>query len=256
MPTQLRTVRVKPMPRWILPLVICLWLACGSPLDAQDTGQICVQAFDDRDGNGRRDDDEAPIFRGIGASLLDDRSVTIASRLLEDSPFAEDGLLCLDQLEAGDYLVVLTSSEYIATGASVINASVRPGTAPARLDFGVRSLFEVPVRKDSAGDFALDPAAFEGALVAALGSGITLIVMTFIGILVYFLVLRRRLRRLRLAAMAAPKAPLMPAAAGSTFQTGGSILVNPPPPDPHQGSPSLFVDDDETDSAPARWQPD
>ena len=257
MPTRLRTVRVKPMRRWLLPLVICLWLACGTPLDAQDTGQICVQAFDDRDGNGRRDGDEAPIFRGIVASLLDDRSITIASRLLEDSPFAADGLLCLDQVEAGDYLVVLTSSEYIATTSSVISASVRPGTAPARLDFGVRSLFAAPERDDPAGDFALDPAALEGALVAALGSGITLIGMTVIGILVYFLVLRRRLRRIQFAAMAPPRAPLMPAAAasGSTFQTGGGMRVNPPPPDPHQGSPPLFVDDDETDSAPARWQP-
>ena len=35
---------------------------------AQDTGQICLGAFADDNGNGIRDESEAPITRGVAAA--------------------------------------------------------------------------------------------------------------------------------------------------------------------------------------------
>ena len=69
--------------RWLLVLA-CL-LLMGAPLTAQDTGQICVQAFDDLNQDGVRDPDEAPISRGIAASLLNAAGVTIDTGLMQGS---------------------------------------------------------------------------------------------------------------------------------------------------------------------------
>ena len=136
---------------------LLIWLSLlllGAPVSlAQDTGQICLQAYADDNENGIRDEIEAPIARGVAASLLNERGITIASLLLQD---AADGLLCFDGLFAGDYQVVISSSEYQATTATSASASVHPGEAPARIDFGAKRLV---------GEYLPDPVAIVGALV-------------------------------------------------------------------------------------------
>ena len=97
---------------------MCLFLLSLQAALAQDTGQVCVQSFEDRDGDGLRDPDERAIAQGIAAGLRNMAGVTIASLLLEDSPFAADGLLCFDQLLAGDYQIALRSAEFSNTTAA------------------------------------------------------------------------------------------------------------------------------------------
>lgn len=211
---------------------------------AQDTGQICLQAFADDNENGIRDEIEAPISRGVAASLLNERAVTIATLLLEDAPYAAEGLFCFDELFAGDYQVVVSSSEYQATTSAFANASVRPGAAPARIDFGAKRLVGEYVPDAVAFVGALDPAAVETLAVAGLAAVSAIVMMSLTGVLAYFLVIRRRLRRRRMPSPgAAPQVPLF----GLPAQPNASDDYLRPRQrlDPNQGSPLLFADDDQ-----------
>lgn len=183
-----------PATRWAW-LGLLLLLAGGIPLAAQETGQICARAYHDRDGNGARDADEAPVTRGIGASAFDERGVTIATQLLVDSPFAADGLLCLDQLAAGEYLVLLSSSEYSVTSASSLGATVETGAPPPLLEFGVRSDLAASAASVSQGSRYLDPAALQALVIAALGGGLVFLLMTLVGAVSCLVIIRRQRRR-------------------------------------------------------------
>ncbi|MCY4146913.1 MAG: hypothetical protein OXE95_11585 [Chloroflexi bacterium] len=110
-------------------------------LSAQDLGQACLLAYVDWDENGARGLDEPSLSQGIGADLLNARGITVASRLLVDSPFADDGLLCFDQLAAGDYRLRLTSAAYAATTNINGSAAVVLGEPPPRVDIGVIPIF-------------------------------------------------------------------------------------------------------------------
>ena len=48
-----------------------LLLLCAAAALAQDRGQICLGAYAEDNGNGRRDEIEAPITRGVAARLLE-----------------------------------------------------------------------------------------------------------------------------------------------------------------------------------------
>ncbi len=222
--------------RWLA--LICAALCCLTSL-AQDTGQICVRAYVDQNEDGQRAGSEIPIVRGIAASLLDDRDLTIASQFLEDSPYAADGLLCFDQLLAGEYSVIISSSEYIATTATSAEASVRPGTAPARIDFGAKPLAVLAGPSAIADLVALDADGIQTLLLAAGAAALAIIVMSLLGCLLVALILRRRKR----AKMPQPRDPAM-----------RGLPTEPPaedeaPPRPTkalgEGSPPLFTDEDQ-----------
>ncbi|MCE2470674.1 MAG: hypothetical protein J4G18_02020 [Anaerolineae bacterium] len=205
---------------------------------AQDTGQICLLAYADNNENGIRDEIEAPISRGVAASLLNERGITIASLLLQD---AADGLLCFDGLFAGDYQVLISSSEYQATTATSASASVHPGEAPARIDFGAKRLVGEYLPDPVAIVGALDPAAMQTLIVAALAAAGAIVLMSLLGVLIYFLFIRRRLRR-------RPRpgaAPLVPLAGLPPHSDETDAYLRPRQRlDPNQGSPLLFADDD------------
>ena len=229
-----------PMTRRTRALLIALGLLlCASAALAQGTGQICLGAYADDNGNGHRDADEAPITRGVAASLLNERGVTIASLLLIDSAFADDGLLCFDGLPAGDYQVVISSSQYQATTASSARASVRPGAAPARIEFGARRLV---------GEYLPDPVAIVGALDSAaqqtlLGAGLAaagaIVVLSLLGVVAYVLVFRRRRRR-----RAQGSATDQPVGAPASDETEEYLRPRQRL-DPNRGSPLLFPDDEQ-----------
>ncbi len=169
-------------------VVLLLSSFCAS---AQDGGQVCVQAFNDPNQNGARDAGEILIQRGVGAHLLNHHGVTIAAGLLEDSSYAADGLLCFDQLPAGEYQVLVTSSEYILSGATAFGASVEPGWPPERVDIGVRPI-DVAAADGGATPWSIDVRAAEG-LALALLAGIGMVaLMGILGVLLWFLALRRR----------------------------------------------------------------
>lgn len=207
---------------------------------AQDTGQICLRAFADGNGNGIRDESEAPITRGVAASLLNDRGITIASLLLADSPFADDGLLCFDGLLAGDYRVVASSSQYQATTATSARAAVRPGAAPARIDFGARRLVGEYLPDPVAIVGALDNAAQQTLLVAGLAAAGAIVVMSLLGVGVYVLFIRRRRRRRAQRSSTAPPAGLPPSQDESDDYLRPRERL-----DPNRGSPLLFADDEQ-----------
>lgn len=159
-------------------------------LSAQDGGQVCVLAFEDLNQNGARDAGEIAIRRGIGAHLLNPGGVTIATGLLEDSPYAAEGLLCFDQLPAGEYQVHVTSSEYILSGETALGASVEPGSPPDRIDIGVRP---IDLAADGGAPGSIDARAAEG-LVLASGAGLTVVfLMGLLGAALSYLAIRRRL---------------------------------------------------------------
>ena len=235
----------------LLLLLICLPILAASILQAQETGQICALSYDDRNGNGSRDANEPLITQGIGATLLNDKGVTVQSRLLEDSLFAASGLLCFDQLLSGDYVVVLTSAEYSATTETSFAASVNPGTAPVRLDFGARPLqVEVVSSNVQSGLFDMDTDRALGIALGIIGSLITVLIVSVIGVLIYVLTFRRRLRKASAARIPSPAGTRTPAPPitgvppqpAPTTQSANALrkLV------PSGGSPLLFADD-ETD---------
>ncbi len=220
--------------RLLLCLLVIVFAAC--PLTAQERGQICLRAFHDRNANGLLDADEALILQGIGASALDERGVTVSTQLLEDSPLAADGLLCLGPLAAGAYQVLITSSEYTPVTASEFSATVAPGTAPPLLDFAARPIAP-QTTATTAGAFASDPAALEALLVAALGSGLVFLLLSLLGALLGLAIIRRR----RLAPRYGPPPASAPPAT-SAFQDAFA---------PAGGSPPRFADED-TDRAALR----
>ena len=173
------------------PLLLCLLLVMAPPLLAQDTGQLCVRSFDDRDGDGLRGPDEGAIAHGVSAGLRNPAGVIIATLLLEDSPFADNGILCFDQLRAGDYQISLRSAEYASTTAAAFAASVNPGDPPALLEFGLQPLrLTEPSRP--APDVAIDAALVEAVLRGTAGAAIVAVILCLILLLIYLVVSRRR----------------------------------------------------------------
>jgi hypothetical protein len=207
----------KSMGRLCRLLLICLPFLLTRILLAQDTGQVCVLSYEDRDGDGSRDADERSIAHGIGASLLNTSGVTIASALLDDSPFAANGLICFDQLLAGEYQILLTSAEFASTASASFTASVNPGEAPARFEFGARSLHLAESAGASATAIAVDAAAAEALVQGLIDGAIIFVIMSVTGLLICLLVFRRRFKRV-------------------------AAMPYPPPVAPTQ-NPSLFADD-------------
>ena len=235
-------------------LTLSIWLGlllAGALLTlAQDRGQICLQAYADDNSNGIRDDVEAAIARGVGASLLNDRGVTIASLLLDDAPYG-DGLFCFDGLLAGDYQVVITSSEYEATTSAAASASVQPGAAPAIIAVGLKPLTG-EILPDPGGIVgSLDPAAQQTLIVAGLAAAGLIVALSLLGVLVYFRFIRRHSRNWRMSR--SHSAPLAPPAGLPSRRQDLAADTRPPGQalDPNQGSPLLFADDDQ-DLAGAR----
>ena len=176
--------------------LIALLLAFAAAAAAQDTGQICVSVFLDWNENGAPEAAEAQVTRGIGAAAIDERGLTVATQLLEDSPLAADGTLCLHDLVAGEYQVLLSSSEYNATRSAAFKARVQPGAPPPLLDFGVRPLSDAFAQATADESFSLDLAAASGLLTVALsGVGILLLLSAFCARA--SLLLLRRIRRRR-----------------------------------------------------------
>ena len=231
-------------------IIFCLAVAAPGISAAQDTGQICVVSFEDRNGNHNFDENEPPITQGIGVNLQGALGITVETRLLEVSPKAVMGLVCFDDIAAGEYRVMLTSAQYEATTDTFFNAVVVPGSAPVRFDFGVRPR---PVVVEGA---VKTPGQLSDEQLQALqGIGISLIacllislIMLLIGWLIYWFVFRRRLKRIRAQMLQRPPslstgAPL-PQSGLAPSSAPAQTLAAQTQFMPGQGSPLLFADDD------------
>ena len=158
-------------------------LLCAGLAWAQ-AGQVCMLVYVDADNNGRRDPGETLLGQGVGADLMNANGITIATQLLDDSPYADDGIICFDALPAGEYGLRMTSAEYAATAADSATASLVIGAPPPRVDIGVAPLFESAsaqngwtIDHDAAVELLIAAGAFLAA-VALAGMTLALLILT------------------------------------------------------------------------------
>jgi hypothetical protein len=179
--------------RWLT--AILLILACtalSNVARAQDNGQFCVRAYEDVNGNRQRDAGEDLLTHSVGADIHDASGVVVASAILDTSPTNAQGLICFQNLPAGQYTVTVTSAEYLATGLNNMTAIIGSSTLPAVFEYGGR-------RANAAAQVAVasttDPEDRTDELVrlaiAVAGGVFTMMVVAFIGFLIYLLVLRQ-----------------------------------------------------------------
>jgi hypothetical protein len=158
-------------------------------------GQICVRAYEDRNGNASQDANEPPITRGISATLADAQGVIVETAMMENSPNASGGTLCFQRLAAGQYTVRVASADYTATSPDEFVTAVSDTGVPQVFPFGGQVIpLEVVPNNNTSGDLNLSPGeqqAFIARLVfAGIGGVVIMGAMAVVGALIYFFVLR------------------------------------------------------------------
>jgi hypothetical protein len=157
-------------------------------------GQLCVRAFEDRDGNGKLDPGEPLITKGISVNLLDGKNVTINSALLDTSPTAAQGVVCFQGLIAGQYSVSIASADYTATTPDTIATTVSDSGVPAIVEFGGKR----PSAETASATTAVTPESQRDQIVRIVVAGLAAIIviagMAFFGLIVYWLLFHNRRR--------------------------------------------------------------
>ncbi len=171
-------------------------LLVASAASAQDGGgQLWVNAFEDRDGDGTRDPNEPFITRGVSVDLLDANSVVVASALLDESPNASRGLIGFQRLSPGTYTVIVTGADWTPTTPDTFTQTLEENVMPTVLWYGAqRPVTNVPAEMSSnplAALNALDPEVLRIGL-SLLGAVIVMGAFSVIGFLIYLVVYARR----------------------------------------------------------------
>ncbi|MGJ3239439.1 MAG: SdrD B-like domain-containing protein [Anaerolineae bacterium] len=178
--------------KFLLNGLLLLMLASGT-LAQSSTGQLCIRAFEDRNGNGTQDANEPPIIRGISASLLDDNAVIIRTALMEESASASSGTLCFQQLSAGQYSIRVNSADYTATTPSDFTAAVNDSGVPQVLSYGGQFVpVEQPDADPATSQEARLQSTFIRSVIGIIGALVVMGAMAVIGALIYFFALRNR----------------------------------------------------------------
>ena len=153
-------------------------------------GQFCVRSFEDQNANQTRDQGEVLLTSGVGADLIDETGVVVASALLADSPTAAQGVICFQFLPPGQYTIQVTSAEYQATTPDTMTVTLVGGELPAVLEFGAQSVAALIPSGPEAQPVEADPA--QRVIAAAIGAVVAVLVMQVLGLLIYALVFRGR----------------------------------------------------------------
>jgi hypothetical protein len=111
-------------------------LVCAAPAFAQSSGQVWIRAFIDSDADGARSASDALLRRGIVVELLQD-GVIIRTALLDESEFADQGLVGFRGLPAGTYGVRVYSALGDFTGESSAVLTIGGGGLPPIIEFGI-----------------------------------------------------------------------------------------------------------------------
>ena len=182
--------------RWLT--VILLILIAGTALagavgaQEQGNGQFCARAYDDLNGNGRRDAGEDLLAHSVGAEIRDASGVVVDSAILDTSPTNAQGLICFQNLPVGQYTVTVTSAEYIATGLNNMTAFIGNSTLPAVFEYGGQRINAATLVESTATTDPDDRTEELVRLAIAVGGGLfTMMIVAFIGFIIYLLVLRR-----------------------------------------------------------------
>lgn len=172
--------------------LVLMLLAAGLPAAAQADAQFCVRAFEDRNANGIRDGGEPLLQSSISAELANEDGIIVGSALLENSPTAAQGVICFQGLAPGQYTIFVGSAEYAPTTPDTMTAALRSGELPAVLEFGAGPLAAAQPQLEI---IEVRPeAALERVLIALLGAIGAALVMMILGLLVFLLFVRPRLR--------------------------------------------------------------
>ncbi|MEQ8673985.1 MAG: hypothetical protein RLP44_32370 [Aggregatilineales bacterium] len=179
--------------RFILAItMICLLALAGTAVQAQEGGQFCLRAFEDRDNNGVRDAGDPAITRGVSAVLMNAENVIIASALMDDSPTAARGVICFLGLESQQYTMMVTSADFTATAGDNMIVNVVAGEQPPVLEFGGQRVATSAVQTSPTDTTSDEDALVERALVAGGGAVGVMLFMAFIGLFIYLLFFRNR----------------------------------------------------------------
>lgn len=175
-------------------LLLALGMLLGLGMAQDGAGQLCIRAYDDRNGNGAFDEGEPFISRDIGVSLANTDGIITHTALLDDSPRASQGLLCFQSLPTGQYNVVVASAAYDATTADFFVATVSQTSVPQVFDFGARLI--TPEVSTPAPQGRFSPVQLrtllQRLLFSGLGAGAVMGFMVFLGVVLYFLFVRPR----------------------------------------------------------------
>lgn len=179
-------------------VLLVLTIVVALPLTAQDTGQLCIRAFEDRDGSGVQDASEPLLTRGLNANLLDADGVIVRTAILDNQPTAGRGLICFRALAPGQYAVEVNSADFVATTPGTLAVQITAGEPLIELEVGVQ---RVTVSADGVVSTVVQPfdqdRLLERALVAGAGAAAAMLLTLVIGILIYIFTLHGKYRRVR-----------------------------------------------------------
>jgi hypothetical protein len=171
-------------------LLLLLVVTLALPLLAQDSGgQLWVQAFEDRNGNGQHDAGEPFLTQNVSVDLLNADGVVVARGSLDGAPYASRGYVGFLYLDPGAYTAVITSPELTPTTPDHVAVTITAGALPVTVLYGAQRA-AVASTTDGAASSLLNS---ELARVALSGFVALVVVgiMIVIGMLIYTLVLRR-----------------------------------------------------------------
>lgn len=177
--------------RVLLVCVIAL-MSQLSLLTQSTTGEFCVEAFEDRDGNGVHDAGEPFLTRGLSAQLLDANNIVIQTALIDNSPTAGRGLICF-QAPPAQYTLSITSAEFLATTASNLTVNLASNDR-LLLEYGGQRVQVAPVDDATSADSSTTDTdeLTERAIIAGTGAVIAMFITMVLGFLLYVIFLRGR----------------------------------------------------------------
>lgn len=182
--------------RRYLPFFILLSsLLTAFAISAQEGGQLWVRAFEDRDGDGVRDANEPLLTEGVSVELVHE-GIVIETAVLDDAPYASQGLVGFQFLEPGEYTVNIAAGEFTPTTPVSVTVQVGGSGLPPVIEFGGQPLSAVPAVGEGTPLLEFEPRDPETMrlAVAALGGVIVAGVVAGFGFLIYLLTLRPRYR--------------------------------------------------------------
>ena len=180
----------------IIGLIFGLMIAFHSMmLTAQENSEFCVQAFEDRNGNGVQDTGEPFITRGISAQLSNADGIITQTALIDTSPTAGRGLICFVSPPA-QYTLTITSADFVATTATNMTVTLSAGQN-LLLEYGGQRMQANPIASTQSdmADAESEDQRIERAVVAGVGASVTMCLTLFIGFVLYMIFLRGRGRQ-------------------------------------------------------------
>lgn len=182
------------MRRWTIVLMLLVFASAvfASAVSAQDGGQLWVNAFEDRDGDGSRDPNEPFVTRNVSVVLQDANGVVIASALLDDSPNASRGLIGFQRLPPGTYTVIVSSPDLTPTTPDTFTQAIELGGMPTLLWYGGQRLSSALEPADAGSPALTMDAELMRIVIALLGALIVVAVLSVIGVFIYLIAYARR----------------------------------------------------------------